>query len=300
MRQKVPKDLIVAMYGSRTNSSGDMTDSSGGHTPLSRMRFSWQRRDELTDDELASPPEPEGAAGQTEQTWPPTEAPAAAEPPQAGPAPTAPPPSADPAGASPAAAGEAAAYAGDPMLAPGPPGGGYALPGPSTSAPHPTVPGSAPDPKPASPPISPGPPPGRDPGGDDEPPRGRSGAKRPKRERSSDGDFEVPRPGGRFSGRRGLHSGVRATLVITCCLVVLGVVGFGAYVYGVAVAGDATYSLSEEDVAAYHLDDFPVGPAGEFAADYVRVCLDHPENEAAQEQRQDQLAQYTTSGVDAT
>jgi len=78
---------------------------------------------------------------------------------------------------------------------------------------------------------------------------------------------------------------------------VLGTVGFGAYVYGVEAGTNATYSLSEADIRTYHLADFPVEQAGQFAADYVRLCLSQPADEAAKTQREADLAQYTTAGV---
>lgn len=246
-----------------------MTESSGGHTPLSRMRFSWQRQEEAEAEaaESAEPisPEPEYPSSYDEPLRDPgvpteTQAPTARTD-------------------SPPWSPEATPYPSD-----GPEPFDYSPPvAPPEAAPFTPPPPVAEAPTPdAYPP----------------PPAAPLRKERARRARPPEGKFDVPAPGGRFGGRRGLHTGIRATLVITCCLVVLGTVGFGAYVYGVAAATDATYNLSEADVRAYHLADFPVEQAGQFAADYARICLSQPETDAARAQRESDLAQFSSSGVD--
>lgn len=270
-----------------------MTERSGGHTPLSRMRFSWQRKDEPE----AAPPgdssEPEAhAVPRTDDA--PADGHTAGYPGQPG----APPGYDDPpVGASvPSTGWVQTPPTGAPPTETPPPAGRWSAPRPDFSTP-PVPDGDAPRDK--APPMAPA--------GDAQAKKDgkqKSGVSARRREQPApdrtEGGFDVPPPGGRFSGKRGTHAGVRSAIVITCCLVVLGTVGFGAYVYGAAAAGDRDYVLSEGDAAAYHLSEFPLEQAGQFAENYVRICLNHPEAEAAKEQRQDQLAQYASEGVDAT
>lgn len=259
-----------------------MTESSGGHTPLSRMRFSWQRQEEAEAADTADTAVP--TTSEPEYPNSDDEAPRdVGAPPEL----KAPPPMVEPQPWSPAAT---------PSDEPAP--SGYPV-GPSPVAPSRVAPDG-------SPPV--GPPRGGEPAEPDAyagppgptVPAGPARKGRIRRGGQVAGTFDVPAPGGRFNGRRGLHSGVRATLVITCCLVVLGTVGFGAYVYGIAAATDQTYNLSDADVRAYHLADFPVDQAGQFAADYVRICLSQPDTDAARTQRETDLAEFSSAGVDPT
>lgn len=254
-----------------------MTESSGGHTPLSRMRFSWQRQEEA---EAADTAEMADTADVAEPSSTEPEYPSAYDEPlrdfgaptetEAPATPVEPPPWSPDATPYPT---EAPVPSGYPPPVAQPDSGPSAPPPPAAGLPAPEAHVAPP---------------------------GAVRKDRARRAELPDGKFDVPAPGGRFGGRRGLHAGVRATLVITCCLVVLGTVGFGAYVYGVAAATDTTYNLSDADVRAYHLADFPVDQAGQFAADYVRICLSQPETEAARTQRESDLAQFSSAGVDPT
>lgn len=249
-----------------------MTDSSGGHTPLSRMRFSWQRQEELdaADADVSAPPEQESAAPYAEDMAVRgfDDGPAGVD---HAPAPVGVPPRFS----------ETTPYPTD-------------EPAPSTT--YAAFEPSVPDQPAAPPPVEATAPPEVN----DQPVRPARKTRAGRGGRRPAGDFDVPAPGRRFSGRRGLHAGLRATLVVTCCLVVLGTVGFGAYIYGVVAATDSTYRLSEADVRAYHLADFPVEQASQFAAEYIRLCLSHPETQAARDQRESDLAAFTSAGVDRT
>jgi hypothetical protein len=112
--------------------------------------------------------------------------------------------------------------------------------------------------------------------------------------------FDVPPPGRRFSGGRGTHAGVRVALILTTCLLALGIVGYIAFSFGVATMRANTYRLSPQDVGRYNLTDFPLAQAGRFAADYARLCLTHSSTPGAAEQREAQLARFVSSGTDAS
>ena len=118
---------------------------------------------------------------------------------------------------------------------------------------------------------------------------------RPARERE---DFEIPPPGGRFSGGRGTHAFVRATLVLTVCLLALGTVAYVAFSFGAMAVQDNSYTLDEGDVQRYRLSEFPVESAGRFAADFARLCLTHNPDPAAIAQRKRDIAAYVVDGVD--
>ena len=133
-------------------------------------------------------------------------------------------------------------------------------------------------------------------------------AKEPKKRTKADKNqrkqrpstFEVPAPGRRFSGGRGAHAGVRVALILTTCLLALGIVGYIAFSFGVATMRANTYRLSPQDVGRYNLTDYPLEQAGRFAADYARICLTHSSAPGAADQRQELLARYVSSGTDAT
>lgn len=112
--------------------------------------------------------------------------------------------------------------------------------------------------------------------------------------------FEVPKPGGRFSGGRGSHVGIRLVLLVTACLLVLGITGYTAYTYGIASVRNDDYALSQQDIDRFGLTEFPEEQAGRFAADYARLCMTHSDEEGGEERRQQQLAEYVSSGVDAS
>jgi hypothetical protein len=111
--------------------------------------------------------------------------------------------------------------------------------------------------------------------------------------------FDVPPPGGRFSGGRGTHAFVRATVVVTTCLLALGIVGYVAFSFGALAVQDNTYTLNPKDVARYRLTEFPLAQAGQFAADYTRICLTHNPSPGAPEQREARLEHYVSEGVDS-
>lgn len=85
-------------------------------------------------------------------------------------------------------------------------------------------------------------------------------------------------------------------LILTSCLLIVGIVGYTAYTFGMRVARDNTLKLSPADVQKYGLTEFPLEQAGRFAADFARLCMTHtPEGDPAT--RQSRLAQYVSSGV---
>lgn len=85
-------------------------------------------------------------------------------------------------------------------------------------------------------------------------------------------------------------------LILTSCLLILGIVGFTAYTFGVRTTRDDTLRLSPADVRKYGLTEFPLEQAGRFAADFARLCMTHtPEDDTAG--RQDRLARYVSAGV---
>jgi hypothetical protein len=110
--------------------------------------------------------------------------------------------------------------------------------------------------------------------------------------------FQVPPPGGRFSGGRSTHVGLRVALILTTCLLALGIVAYIAFSFGVATMRENQYRLSEADIARYNLTDFPLEQAGRFAADYARLCLTHSSTPGAADQREARLAQFVSGGTD--
>ncbi|WP_460517285.1 conjugal transfer protein [Flindersiella endophytica] len=138
-----------------------------------------------------------------------------------------------------------------------------------------------------------------------EPPRSRQAKPSQSRSSSSRGRktkrdrFDVPPPGGRFSGGRGTHAFVRATVVVTTCLLALGIVGYVAFSFGALAVQDNTYSLNPKDIERYRLTEFPLAQAGQFASDYTRICLTHNPAPGAPEQREARLEHYVSEGVDS-
>ncbi len=127
------------------------------------------------------------------------------------------------------------------------------------------------------------------------PPPTATGAKRSRRDR---GDFDVPAPGRRFSGGRAAHAGLRVALVVTACLLALGAVAYAAFAVGISTGRDNTYRLSAADLARYRLSAFPAAEAGQFAADFARLCFTHDPTPGANDARERQLARYVSGGTD--
>ncbi|MET9019430.1 conjugal transfer protein [Actinopolymorpha sp. NPDC004070] len=119
-----------------------------------------------------------------------------------------------------------------------------------------------------------------------------------KRSRRDRGDFDVPAPGRRFSGGRAAHTGLRVALVVTACLLALGVVGYAAFALGISTGRDNSPRLSSADLARYRLTAFPTAEAGQFAADYARLCFTHDPTPGANDARERQLARYVSGGTD--
>lgn len=334
--------------GKATRDSTTMTDPNDATTPLSRMRFSWQRGQAsgapATDSPSAPEQEPEPPQGegvwvpdgweQQQAPQPATQhAPHQAPPEQpaarySGGRPAAPP--AHPGYPEPQpAAGYAEPSAGYAQTA-APPAGYAQAAAPPAAQPAAPVPPVAPAEQPlfrdragtsrsgaAEAYAAQQAPPAYDDSvrfeGVDadavqpEPPRSRQA--KPGRSRSSTGTagrgrktkrdkFDVPPPGGRFSGGRGTHAFVRATVVVTTCLLALGIVGYVAFSFGALAVQDNTYTLNPKDVARYRLTEFPLSQAGQFAADYTRICLTHNPAPGAPEQREARLEHYISEGVD--
>ncbi|MGW6565427.1 conjugal transfer protein [Streptomyces sp. NPDC054975] len=108
--------------------------------------------------------------------------------------------------------------------------------------------------------------------------------------------FDVPRPGGRLpaQGRR-THVALRATLLFTTCAFALGSCG----VVGLAIGKSSsapTAALDKKDVQKYRLTEFPTRSAATFAEKYATLCLTYDPKNA--DQRREELARYTTTGVD--
>ncbi|MFC8273353.1 conjugal transfer protein [Streptomyces sp. NPDC057271] len=108
--------------------------------------------------------------------------------------------------------------------------------------------------------------------------------------------FDIPRPGGRLptQGRR-THVALRATLLFTTCAFALGSCG----VVGLAIGKSSsapTAALDKKDVQKYRLTEFPTRSAATFAEKYATLCLTYDPKNA--DQRRDELARYTTTGVD--
>ncbi|MGW5359456.1 conjugal transfer protein [Actinopolymorpha pittospori] len=115
---------------------------------------------------------------------------------------------------------------------------------------------------------------------------------------SARGDFDVPAAGRRFSGGRGAHATLKVGLILTVCLIAVGVVGYMAFALGFSTGRENTYQLSKADIARYRLTNFPLDQAGRFAADYARICLTHDATPGANDQREAQLSRYVSSGTD--
>ena len=107
----------------------------------------------------------------------------------------------------------------------------------------------------------------------------------------------MPPPGGRFSGGRGAHTAVKVTVVLSSCLVAVGIVAYLTFSFAVSVMRENTYRLSDADITRYRLSEFPLEQAGRFAADYARICLTHDAEDPRQ--REALLARYISAGTDA-
>ncbi|MDT0573109.1 conjugal transfer protein [Streptomyces sp. DSM 3412] len=109
-------------------------------------------------------------------------------------------------------------------------------------------------------------------------------------------DFAVPKPGGRVpAGGRGTHVALRATLLITTCVFALGSCGVMGLVIGKS-STPATAGLDPADAAKYRLSEFPTRQAATFAEQYALLCMTYSPETAST--RRDDLARYTSSGVD--
>ncbi|MFC9926962.1 conjugal transfer protein [Streptomyces sp. NPDC127190] len=111
--------------------------------------------------------------------------------------------------------------------------------------------------------------------------------------------FDVPKPGGRIpsggSGGRRTHVALRATLLVTTCVLALGSCGVMGLMVGVS-ARTTNAALDQSDAARYRLTDFPVQQAATFAEQYALLCLTYsPEKDS---DRRDKLAHYASAGVD--
>lgn len=113
---------------------------------------------------------------------------------------------------------------------------------------------------------------------------------------SAGSSFDVPRPGGRLpASGRGTHVALRATLLFTTCAFALGSCG----VVGLAIGKSSsapTAALDKKDVQKYRLTEFPTRSAATFAEKYATLCLTYDAKTA--DQRREELARYTTAGVD--
>ncbi|MFF7388437.1 conjugal transfer protein [Streptomyces scabiei] len=109
-------------------------------------------------------------------------------------------------------------------------------------------------------------------------------------------DFAVPKPGGRIpAGGRGTHVALRATLLITTCVFALGSCGVMGLVIGKS-STPATAGIDPADAAKYRLSEFPTRQAATFAEQYALLCMTYSPETAST--RRDDLARYTSSGVD--
>ena len=274
-----------------------MTEPNEATTPLSRMRFSWQRgsgrpgsptapdevddRDLRDEDDWAPSPAQPGSDGQDQDdqlaepdTWTYDELP---EP------------------TSELSNGRSTVTA-DPVPDQDRPEGPHGAPAPPPLE-EPPAPGPKYDPA-ARRRVEARTPPER-PGRPAQTPQARGGAKeRQKKARKGKDTFQVPPPGGRFSGGRSAHVGLRIALILTTCLLALGVVAYIAFSFGVATMRENQYRLSDADIARFNLTDFPLEQAGRFAADYARLCLTHSSTAGAADQRVDRLARFVSAGTD--
>ncbi|MFI7295434.1 conjugal transfer protein [Streptomyces sp. NPDC050121] len=109
-------------------------------------------------------------------------------------------------------------------------------------------------------------------------------------------DFDVPRPGGRIpGGGRRTHVALRATLLITTCLLALGSCGVMGLVVGKS-SGTPTAGLDASDATRYRLTEFPTEQAAAFAEQYAQLCMTFsPDTSSA---RRTDLARYASAGVD--
>ncbi|MGW2424430.1 conjugal transfer protein [Streptomyces sp. NPDC001709] len=111
--------------------------------------------------------------------------------------------------------------------------------------------------------------------------------------------FDVPKPGGRIpsggSGGRRTHVALRATLLVTTCVLALGSCSVMGLMVGVS-SRTSSAALDASDAARYRLTDFPVQQAASFAEQYASLCLTYsPEQDS---ERRAKLAQYASAGVD--
>ncbi|WP_256919597.1 conjugal transfer protein, partial [Streptomyces hilarionis] len=108
--------------------------------------------------------------------------------------------------------------------------------------------------------------------------------------------FDVPKPGGRIpGGGRRTHVALRATLLITTCVLALGSCGVMGLVVGKSSAR-TTPGLDEADATRYRLTEFPTEQAAAFAEQYAQLCMTFsPDTSSA---RRAELARYASSGVD--
>ncbi|MGW2489400.1 conjugal transfer protein [Streptomyces sp. NPDC001606] len=111
--------------------------------------------------------------------------------------------------------------------------------------------------------------------------------------------FDVPKPGGRIptggSGGRRTHVALRATLLVTTCVLALGSCGVMGLMVGVSSRTNSA-ALDESDAARYRLTDFPLQQAASLAEQYALLCLTYsPEKDS---ERRAKLAQYASAGVD--
>ncbi|AOR37207.1 hypothetical protein BFF78_20195 [Streptomyces fodineus] len=101
-------------------------------------------------------------------------------------------------------------------------------------------------------------------------------------------------PSGGSGGRR-THVALRATLLVTTCVLALGSCGVMGLMVGVS-SRTSSAALDASDAARYRLTDFPVRQAASFAEQYASLCLTYsPEQDS---ERRAKLAQYASAGVD--
>ncbi|WP_078947845.1 conjugal transfer protein [Streptomyces griseus] len=109
-------------------------------------------------------------------------------------------------------------------------------------------------------------------------------------------EFDVPKPGGRISGGgRRTHVALRATLLITTCVLALGSCGVMGLVVGKS-SGKTTAGLDTADAARYRLTEFPTEQAAAFAEQYAQLCMTFSPNTSST--RRTNLARYISAGVD--
>lgn len=108
---------------------------------------------------------------------------------------------------------------------------------------------------------------------------------RQRRERNERA-FAVPPPGGRLSHGRGGHLTVRVAIAMTACLLLLGC----AFIFGMLAnrvgRSDANRSVSADQLAKYHVQQFPLQSAAAVAERFTRLCLNASPATAADRSRQ--------------